>query len=145
VSEGSSVFNASDLANGNLAFAKKEKAKKEKPENIVEEKKPAPIDEALAAKKEVLTPITTNGISVYPNPVTDNLVKLSFTDQPSGTYQVQFLDLSGRIISQQQVIVNGKFQIAEFRIPQLVSAGTYYVKIFNEASKVSSLTKLVVQ
>ncbi len=143
VSGAGTVFNASDLANGNLAFNKKKKDRKEKAEPKTEAL--AVVEEKTVATETVDDKTSTNGISVFPNPVTDGLVKLSFTDQPSGKYQVQLLDLSGRLINTQQVNVNGSKQIAELRLPALISAGTYYIKVKNDASKISSTTKLVVQ
>lgn len=143
VSGTGTVFNASDLANGNLAFEKKKKDKK------AEQAKTEPnlvVEEKIVAQQEVTEEQeVSTGISVFPNPVTDGLVKLSFTNQAAGKYQVQLLDLSGRLINTQQVNINGSKQLAEFRLPALISAGTYYIKITNDASKVSSSTKLVVQ
>lgn len=143
VSGNVSVFNASDLANGNLAFDKKKKDKKEK----AEQAKPQPVvEDAVVAKQETTNEQTAgNEIAVFPNPVTDGLVKLSFTNQPAGKYQVQLLDLSGRLVNTQQININGSRQVAEFRLPALISAGTYYIKVFSETNKFSSTTKLVVQ
>jgi len=55
------------------------------------------------------------------------------------------LDLSGKLVNTQQVNVIGNKQIAELRLPALISAGTYYIKVFSETNKFSSTTKLVVQ
>ena len=99
LSSSADVFNASDLANGVLAFDKKKK--KDKPEE--ETKTTAPAAEAIAAKadaKEDL--ITKSGIAVFPNPVTNGSVNLSFADQPAGRYQVQLLDLSGKTYQRQR-------------------------------------------
>src|SRR4029078_12588456 len=67
VSTTASVFNASDLANERLAFAKKKKYKKnaEEPKQLVTED---------ATKKSPLqNAVVNNGISIYPNPVTNGL------------------------------------------------------------------------
>lgn len=145
ISSGARVFNASDLANGNLAFEKAKKEKKQKEDPVVE-KKVAVVEETVNSKKELTSLLTgSNGISVYPNPVTDGLVKLAFTDQPAGQYQMQLIGLSGRIISNREVSITARLQVTEFRLPQLVSAGTYYVKVTSEINKVSSVNKLVVQ
>jgi hypothetical protein len=146
-SQEGAVFNASDLANSVLAFEKKKKERKTKEvdeetapkveEKVVvnETSKPSPLEETAAIK----------GISVYPNPVTNGVVKLSFEDQAAGKYQVQFLDMSGRLISSREVNIANKLQIEEFRLPELNVSGTYLVKIFSELNKVSMVTKLVVQ
>jgi len=147
VSSNESVFNASDLANGNLAFEKEKKKKNRKQEDVQEEevKKPVVVEEVVTKLNPQTEAVQNNGIAVYPNPVTNGLVKLSFSDQPAGKYQVQFLDMAGKLISEQEVVVNNKIQIEEFRLPQLVGKGNYLVKISNAQNKISHTTKLVVQ
>ena len=145
VSASSDVFNASDLANGILAFDKEKKKKDRKNDEAKEETKPTETE--VATK-----PVPTNemkvvdGILVYPNPInTNGTVKVSFDSQPEGRYQVQLLDLSGKLISSQEVIVQNKLQVAELKLPSMISGGTYLVKVFNEVNRISSISKLVVQ
>jgi hypothetical protein len=139
------VFNASDLANGNLAFAKKKKDKKEpKEEEIVQEEIKDPVVESVA-KPSTVELVEAKGIGVYPNPVTSGYVKLSFEDQPAGKYQVQLLDVGGKLISSKEITISNKIQVEELRLPELSVRGNYFVKITSEANKVSSVTKLVVQ
>lgn len=148
-SESGLVFNASDLANGNLAFDKKKKKKDEQPEeNIVKEEpkeeatteeiatKPAPTQESMKVN---------NGISVYPNPVVNGFFKLSFADQPAGKYQVQVVDLAGKLISAREVNINNKVQIEEFRIAELTPGGSYLVKVTSATNNISVTNKIVVQ
>ena len=135
VSAASTVFNASDLANGNLAVTK-EKKEEPKKEVVVES----------VAKQPVITEIAkANSIVVYPNPVTDGLVKLSFNNQPAGKYNVQVLDMSGKVVTTQNITINGKSQVQELRLPSLLAKGNYLVKIINEDSNTNTVTKLAVQ
>lgn len=146
ISTGSSVFNASDLANGNLAFDKKKKEKKEKKDIVKEAPEQLVTVEKTTAKQDnPAETLSTNRIAVYPNPVSDGLVKLSFTDLPAGRYQVQLLDMAGKLISSEERIISNKMQIEELRLPGVLGKGTYLVKVFNEENKISSTTKLVVQ
>ena len=142
---GTAVYIASDLANGTLAFAKKKKDRKKEE-----------VTEAVAVKQEPVQPATTlakqaqpaparNSISIYPNPVTNGQVRLSFTDQPEGRYQVQFLDISGKIISSRQVVINNKVQIVEYDLPSMTAAGNYLMRVVNEDTQRSVVNKLVVQ
>jgi hypothetical protein len=141
ISSSGNVFNASDLANGNLAFEKKKKEKeqpeetKEQTQTVVEETKKNPIQET----------IVNSGISVYPNPVTNSLVKISFEDQPAGKYKVQLFDMSGKMITSQEVTISNKAQIEEFRFPEAVTKGNYMIKVSNEANNISFNNKIVVQ
>jgi hypothetical protein len=52
-----------------------------------------------------------NGISVYPNPVTNGLVKVSFTDQPVGKYSVELIDITGKMIQSKEINVRGSMHI----------------------------------
>ena len=142
VSAEGNVYNASDLANGNLAFARKKKDKKE--EVVTTEETKTITEEETAKTRKPETLISDNSISVYPNPVTDGAVKVSFNDLPAGKYQVQFLDLSGKLIRSQEVALNSKSQIENFTLPD-VAKGSYLIKIVSESNKVSATSKLVVQ
>lgn len=140
VSASGDVFNASDLANGNLAFSKK----KDRKEEAKNETKPVVIE--TVAKKDVQPEMTkSNGIAVYPNPVTDGVVKLSFANQPEGKYQVQLLDLSGKLISSKEINVSNEAQVEEFRFPELSVKGNYMLRIFSGINKVNVTNKIVVQ
>ncbi|MEI9810880.1 MAG: T9SS type A sorting domain-containing protein [Bacteroidota bacterium] len=141
VSQEGTVFNASDLANGNLAFEKKKKDKKEE-EVVAEQSKETVVEETARTRKPEAT--FDNNISVYPNPVTSGNVKISFNDLPAGKYQVQLLDLSGRLVSSQEVTVGSKVQVSDFNIPE-VAKGSYLLKVVSEPNKVSVTNKLVVQ
>ena len=147
VSPEGEVFNASDLANGVLAFDKKKKDRKDRSEEdepTKDEVKPETADVArnLPSTTDALGKGT---ISVYPNPVTNGYVRLQFSEQPAGKYQVQLLDISGRLISTKEVNVAGEAQIEEFRFPELSVKGNYLLRVTNEANKVNVTNKLVVQ
>lgn len=128
------VYNASDLANANLAFAKKEKNKEEPVTETIVEKPVSPFEE-----------VKNNNIAVYPNPVTDGIVKLSFTNQPTGKYNVQILDMSGRMVTSSDVFVNNKTQVLEIKLPGSMAKGNYFIKVSGEDSRNSLTTKLNVQ
>jgi hypothetical protein len=140
-SEGN-VFNASDLANGNLAFEKKKKDKKE--EQVATEQPNQTTTEEATTKTRKPETLPENSITVYPNPVTTGGIKVSFKDLPAGKYQVQLLDLSGKMISAREVILNNKIQIENFNLPE-VAKGSYLLKVVSEPNKVSVTNKLVVQ
>lgn len=140
-----SVYNASDLANSNLLSEKKRKKK----DHLKEEVLPAqPQPDAVADTRQKPTPAQLSGrnsISVYPNPVTTGTVRLTFRDQPHGKYIVQLIDISGKQISQQEVTVNNKIQVQELRLPSLITAGNYMIRVVDNANKVVNTEKLVVQ
>lgn len=140
VSSSETVYNASDLANANLISEKKKK--NEKVEELPEE-----YNEVMVQKEKVITQVMAkaNKIAVYPNPVTSGQVNILFNDYQAGKYEVQFMEVSGKIISTQSVIVNGKIQSKEFRLPALIAKGNYLLKVVNETNKVINVEQLVVQ
>ncbi|MFT3908766.1 MAG: T9SS type A sorting domain-containing protein [Ferruginibacter sp.] len=145
ISSAGEVFNASDMANGNLVSADK----KEKDETIEEpsQVKEDALEAARAAIKQAETTEVggDNGILVYPNPVTDGIVKLSFNNQPVGKYNVQLLDMAGKTISNQSIVINSKTQVQEIRLPSIMGKGNYLVKVTSEDNKTTVVTKLAVQ
>lgn len=138
LTEGGTVFNASDLANGTLAFEKKNK-EDEAPKEAV------PVSEARQALPTVQEAVVSNGLSVYPNPVREGFFKVSFAGQKQGRYNIQLLDGAGRVVSAQQANIGGKVQVEEFRLPRQVSAGNYLVRVSSEDGSYTNTSKLVVQ
>lgn len=143
VSTNAAVFNASDLANGVLAFEKKKK--KDRKEQVIEEQK-QPTTEEVTKKSPQQDAMASNGIAVFPNPVTPNgVVKVSFANQPAGKYHVNLLDITGKLIQSKEVNVNSSMHIEEVRIPQAVSRGSYLLRVTGITNTVSTTTKLAVQ
>jgi hypothetical protein len=140
VSTGPAVFNASDLANDRLAFGKKKKDRQE----VIEQQPKQPVTEEVT-RRTPAEAVMANGINVYPNPVTNGLVKISFANQPAGRYQVDLIDIAGKLIQSREVNINGNMQVEEVRVPRTLSAGSYLLKITNNTSNLSVTNKLVVQ
>ena len=146
ISTSETVFNASDLANGNLAFEKAKKDKKEKRrEEVVVE--PKTQETVVAVQQQVVQPeiMSKSNIAIYPNPVTTGTIKLRFTDQPSGRYQVQFLDINGQLISKKDITIHNHRQVEEFRLPAFVTKGTYVVNVISDSNKISYTEKINVE
>lgn len=144
VSPEGEVFNASDLANGNLLFEKKKKDRKDRDD---EEVKPETVKPEIASRGEQSTDAVLEKavISVYPNPVTNGVVKLGFSEQPAGRYNVQLLDISGRQVGAKEVIINSESQVEEFRFPELNVKGSYLIRVSSETNRVNVTNKIVVQ
>ena len=147
ISTSADVFNASDLANGNLAFDKKKKEKKnknEEPEETKPETKPD-VEETLTLQGQQVETLINNGIVVYPNPVTHGVVNLSFSKQPTGKYQVQLLDIDGKLISSKEITISSNTQIESLRFPELTARGNYLLKVSSEENKINVTNKIIVQ
>ncbi len=111
--------------------------------------KPDIQEEVIANKAKKLTGgelAILNKIGVYPNPASANgLVKLAFEDQPSGRYQIQLTDISGKLISSKEVNINNRLQVQDFNIPGMIVTGNYMIKVMNKGNKTVSVTQLLVQ
>jgi hypothetical protein len=143
ITNNGNVYNASDLANSNLLSEKKKKDDDKKP--IV-----TPEDQALSQarkeKDELITSLQKANIGVYPNPVSlGGVMKVSFADQPGGKYTMQFMDLSGKLISSRQVTVTNKMHIEPYELPEAMAKGNYLLKVVNDENKVIGINKIVVQ
>jgi uncharacterized protein (DUF2141 family) len=141
VSQSEKVFNASDLANANLV-------------SIKEEKKDEAATAAQAEARRGIPGIESPGLtvrykmSVYPNPaVKGEGVYVRFNDFPAGRYNVQLFELSGKLISTENVSVGGKMQMHLLTIPKALSQGQYMVKVINDVNKEKILAteQIVVQ
>ena len=146
VSETGEVFNASDLANGNLLFDKKKKKRDRDEEDVVKnEEKPVVNEAAKNSGTEQQVQFPKGTISVYPNPVTSGYVLLAFSEQPAGRYQVQLLDISGKLLGSKEVNISSESQIEQFRFPELNVRGNYLIRVTSEANNVNKTNKIVVQ
>ena len=139
----SPVYNASDLANSNLLTNKKKKKEPVKYDELNPVQNEVTVQQKQKPTADQLVP--GHSFSIYPNPATTRNIKLAFKNQPAGKYQVQFLDITGRLISQQEITIQNTVQVQDISIPTLVTAGNYLVKVLNEKNKLVSSEKLVVQ
>ena len=128
-----SVFNASDLANANLASFKKTKS-----DPVVEDSKLIVADEE---RVEAGSP----KMAIYPNPVTNSVVKLALTNQAAGNYEVRLFDLNGKAISSKTINISGKQQTVSFNLPSQLAKGTYILKMLAENGNVVNTEKLIVE
>ena len=112
------VFNTSDLANNNLLFQT----------NLNKS------DDVFVQDK----------ISVYPNPVKSNMFKVSFDNKEAGDYNIQLIDVSGRIVSDKVVSVYTGAQVAEVRVKNNLSKGLYMVKVLNHLNTQVFTKKIIV-
>ena len=124
------VYNTSDMANGNLALQKEA------------DKKASAVSAASILSRDI---IRNDNISVFPNPVTDGSFRLYFANQRQGKYEVQLVDLTGRVINSQVVSIGSKAQVEEMFVSQNLARGMYMVKVVDGRRKALFADKLLVQ
>jgi hypothetical protein len=117
IAAGSQVFNTSDLANNNLLF----------------ETNLAKSDDVFLKEK----------ISVYPNPVKSKVFRVSFDNKEAGEYNVQLVDVAGRIVADKAVSVYTGVQVSEVRLNNNLSRGIYMVKVLNHENREIYTKKII--
>jgi len=117
------VFNASDLANGNLAFTN--------------DRSTTPIINRAILRNEK--------IALYPNPIATNLVYVSFNSKESGRYTIQLVDLTGKVIMEKIAVVGNGGQVIPLNVNNSLAKGPYMVKVLSNSKKAVFTDKLIVQ
>lgn len=123
------VYNASDLANGNLLFQKEADAK----------------NKFTTTTQPLTTEFVTAGSKVFPNPVTGNEFKVLLDGQKAGVYNIIVTDLSGKSIMSRPVNVGSKTQVETVKVNSLLGKGMYFVKVTGSANEVIFTEKIIVQ
>jgi len=127
--EGSDVvYNASDLANGNLLLQK----------------------EADAARKFADAPSVTkinlaSSSKIFPNPITNSSFRVLFDGYDEGNYTVVLSDLAGRSLQSTKLNVNKGVQSREVRVNGNPAKGMYMVKVLNEQKQIVFTEKVMIQ
>ena len=122
------VYNASDLANGNLLYQKE-------------------VDAARTfADFKPVVPVLTNEAHIFPNPVTNNEFKIYFEGQQAGKYNVAITDLSGKPVMNSIVNVGtAKSQVETITLNRAFAKGMYMVKVTDANNKFIFTERIVVQ
>lgn len=124
------VFNTSDLANGNLALQKEA------------DKKASAVSAAQVDRRDL---IRNEHVTIYPNPVTEGNFRMYFKDQQLGKYEIQLVDLTGRIISSKAISVVNKVQVEEVQVQDNLARGLYLVKLVGGNKRATFADRILVQ
>jgi Secretion system C-terminal sorting domain len=122
------VYNASDLASGNLLFQKE-------------------ADEARANSFAKLIPANTSVINentVFPNPVTGSSFYVALAGKLQGTYTIVITDLAGRAMQSTRTGLSKGQQVQQVNLTSRPAKGTYLVKVLDEKGTEILSDKLMV-
>ena len=125
--ENTDVFNASDLATSNL-YGQSE------------------VDNSLNKMVTIeQREVGNDKISVYPNPVTDGRITVSFDEMGAGNYTIELADQTAKAITRKQVTISGKGQLAVINADRKLAKGMYFVRVIDATKKLVLGTRVVVQ
>ena len=119
------IFNASDLASGNLLGQAQAKSG--------------------TASLPQLDVIGNKFISIYPNPVRTGLIKISFDKNIAGEYNVALTDLQGRLIENKTIYVKYSGQVENFKLSTKPVRGLYLIKVTDVLNQNIFSDKLVIE
>jgi uncharacterized repeat protein (TIGR01451 family) len=88
-----------------------------------------PVVKVLAAKK---APV----ITIYPNPISNGMINLYFTNQPKGMYHVRVISLSGQVMVSKTIDHKEGNSIETFTLSNTLSHGIYKVEITHPSGDV---------
>jgi hypothetical protein len=124
---GNDVYNASDLATSNLYLQ-------------------AEVDSKLNKMVTIEPKVVGNDkISVYPNPVTDSRITVSFDKVGAGAYTIDLTDQAGKTVARRQVTVNAKGQSVVMNAESKLAKGMYFVKVTDAGSRQVFSSPVIVQ
>lgn len=121
------IYNASDLASGNL---------------LHESEKISSLGTPVLSDLE---PIGNSLVTIYPNPVSNNGVKITFEGNMAGKYLIELTDLQGRIVEAMQTYIKSPGEITNFQFRRKQPGGLYLIKITDDTRKTIYSDKLVVE
>jgi len=83
-------------------------------------------------------------ISIFPNPVTDNVMNIQFSNQPQGDYIVNLMSSDGQLIYTKGITVNSNNTSETIKLRSSTAKGTYELKIDGPA-KSNTVQKVIIQ
>lgn len=120
------VFNASDLANGNLLFASQ-------------------VRNTLGAAPLIQREVIGNQfISIYPNPVFGSQFKVTFDNKAIGEYNITLTDIQGKTITTKKVFIKSPGQSETVQMRTKPANGMYLIKVTNANKKSVFADKIII-
>jgi hypothetical protein len=83
------------------------------------------------------------GMSIYPNPVTDNNVNLKMANMPKGNYQIQVINNAGQVIVNSSIQLQNSNTVKTIQLPGSIAAGNYKLKVTDAEEKITTISFMV--
>jgi hypothetical protein len=122
--KGGAGYNVSDLASGNLLFQK---------------------NKSVGTPELPALTRTKTEIGIYPNPSTDGYFKMTFNNVDKGNYQVELVDIVGRVISRKSVTIATEGQVEQIDVRSIKTKGVYMVRLVSQDMNTVFTDKLMIQ
>jgi hypothetical protein len=84
-------------------------------------------------------------LSVYPNPIVNENITLSFKNLVTGAYKISFINMIGETVLEKNINISGNSGATSFVLPSSVSKGFLVLKLVSSDGKTSLTQKIIVQ
>ncbi len=84
-------------------------------------------------------------ITIYPNPVSNGQIKISFENKSLGEYKIELTDLQGRLVDNEKIYVKYGGQVENFKLHTKPVKGLYLIKITDVEKKIIYSDKLLIE
>ncbi len=89
--------------------------------------------------------LSTSRISMYPNPVSEGMFRVSFDSDELGRYDIQLLDITGRVLVQKPVAIANRGQVVQVELNTQMAKGIYFVKVLGINKKSVFADKIIIE
>lgn len=93
---------------------------------------------------KVLMSSNGNNISVYPNPVTNNVIHIQFNNRPLGRYTLHLINNAGQIVYVKEISVNSNNTTQALSLQPSLAKGIYQLKLTGPGDK-ETVQKISIQ
>lgn len=98
-----------------------------------------------SASVKVLFDDATQGITLFPNPVTGGTVTILFSNMDKGMYYTRFFNSAGQLVYQSSFIQPGGSYSKTMQLPPVINSGMYSVEIYSMANGKKTYPLMVLQ
>ena len=95
--------------------------------------------------RDIEVPASQNKFFIYPNPVlSGGNASLGIAMMEEGYYAVNFLSLSGQLLLQKKIWIDGKVKVLNIDVPK-VAAGSYFLVLTNKKTSKKMTENIIIQ
>lgn len=91
-------------------------------------------DTVISPLVRVFIEKTKASISILSNPVEGDIIKLLFTNYPTGKYQLNIYNTSGELMQRKTIVLIGESEYHDFRMSKIWPKGIYHLEIIKPDS-----------
>ena len=84
-----------------------------------------------------------SSMSIYPNPVTNNIINLQLANQPKGTYHLRLTNSIGQLVHAATMLSGSTNTTLSINVPGKLTPGIYSLEV-NDANNITTTQSVIV-